>query len=104
MLTTGAVQNFERHHMDVVTAFLHGDLDNDIYMEAPAGFKDQSRSNLVCKLLEALYGLKQTPRLWHAKIYAFLICELKFIIVVRIHCLYNETLCKGDNADSTVRW
>ncbi len=53
--------------MDVVTAFLHGDIDKDTYMEVAAGFKDPSRSDIVCKLRKALYGLKQAPRLWHAK-------------------------------------
>ncbi len=54
MLATVAVQDLELHQMDVVTAFLHGNLDKDIYMEVPAGFKDPSRPNLVCKLLKTL--------------------------------------------------
>ncbi len=68
MLATVAVKYLELHQMDVVTAFLHGDIDKDIYMEVPAGLKDPSRSDLVCKLRKALYGLKQALRLWHAKI------------------------------------
>ena len=54
--------DLELFQMDVVTAFLNGDLDEDIYMEVPAGFKDPRRPELVCKLLKALYGLKQAPR------------------------------------------
>ncbi len=48
MLATVAVNDLELHQMDVVTAFLHGDIDKDIYMEVPAGFKDLSRSDIVC--------------------------------------------------------
>ncbi len=54
MLATVAVQDVEQHQMDIVTAFLHGDLDKDIYIEVPAGFKDPSRPNLVYKYLKIL--------------------------------------------------
>ncbi len=59
MLATVAIQDLELHKMDLVTAFLHGDLDKNMYMEVPDGFKDHSHPNLVCKLLKALYGFKQ---------------------------------------------
>ena len=88
MLATVAVNDLELHQMDVVTAFLHGDIDKDIYMEVPGGFKDPSRPDLVCKLRKALYGLKQAPRLWHAKIDAFLIDELRFVSSPNDPCLY----------------
>ena len=64
--------------MDVKTAFLYGDLEQDIYMEQPEGFVDPKYPNHVCKLQKALYGLKQAPRQWHAKIDEFLISELEF--------------------------
>ncbi len=95
MLATVAIQDLELHQMDVVTAFLHGDLDKNIYMEVPGGFKDPSRPNLVCKLLKALYGLKQAPRLWHAKIDAFLIGELEFISSPNDPCLYVKHTAKA---------
>lgn len=88
MLATVAVHDLELHQMDVVTAFLHGELDTDIYMEIPAGFRTPSRQSLVCKLLKALYGLKQAPRLWHAKIDTFLITDLSFTSSPNDPCLY----------------
>ena len=45
--------------MDVKTAFLHGDLDEEIYMEQPKGFEVYGKIPLVCKLKKRLYGLKQ---------------------------------------------
>ena len=76
------------HQMDVVTAFLNGDLDVEIFMEVPAGMRDPNRPNLVCKLLKALYGLKQAPRQWYAKIHKFLVDELGFKSCSYEPCLY----------------
>ena len=59
--------------MDVKNAFLHGELDRDIYMDQPKGFESQSHPNYVCKLKKALYGLKQAPRAWYGKIAEFLL-------------------------------
>ena len=80
--------DLECDQMDVVTAFLNGDLDEEIFMEVPAGFRDPSRPNLVCRLLKALYGLKQAPRQWYAKIHRFLTSILKFISSAYEPCLY----------------
>ncbi|KAJ4723417.1 Retrovirus-related Pol polyprotein from transposon TNT 1-94 [Melia azedarach] len=59
--------------MDVKNAFLHGELDREIYMEQPKGFECKERSHYVCKLKKALYGLKQAPRAWYGKIAEFLV-------------------------------
>ena len=48
--------------MDVKTAFLHGDLEEEIYMEQPEDFKKKGKEDFVCKLNKNLYGLKQAPR------------------------------------------
>ena len=47
--------------MDVKTAFLHGDLEEEIYMTQPMGFKAAGKEELVCKPKKFLYGLKQSP-------------------------------------------
>lgn len=53
------------HQMDVVTAFLNGTLDEDIYMQQPEGYVEEGNEHLVCKLKKSLYGLKQSPRCWN---------------------------------------
>jgi len=59
--------DWEVHQMDVHNAFLHGDLDEEVYIKFPPGFgSDDNRK--VCRLRKALYGLKQAPRCWFAKL------------------------------------
>ncbi|ONK80560.1 uncharacterized protein A4U43_C01F19190 [Asparagus officinalis] len=59
--------------MDVKTAFLHGDLDEEIYMTQPMGYKAAGREELVCKLKKSLYGLKQSLRQWYKRFDSFMI-------------------------------
>ena len=58
-----AAENLHLEQLDVKTAFLHGDLEEDLYMIQPEGFTVQGQENLVYKLRKSLYGLKQAPRL-----------------------------------------
>ena len=61
-----AVQNgMLLHQMDVVTAFLNGTLEEDIFMQQPDGYVKEGSEHLVCKLKKSLYGLKQSPRCWN---------------------------------------
>ena len=64
--------NLELHHIDIETAFLHGDLDEEIYMEQPPYFVSSTIPHYVCKLHKSLYGLKQSSRMWHHKLHTYL--------------------------------
>nr|GEY91768.1 hypothetical protein [Tanacetum cinerariifolium] len=59
-----AHKNMVVYHMDVNTAFLNGNLREEVYVAQPDGFVDQDNPNHVYKLKKALYGLKQAPRTW----------------------------------------
>lgn len=68
-----AAQGWKVHQMNVKNAFLHGDLFEEIYMEQPYGFIQDS--SLVCRLKKSLYDLKQAPRAWHEKMDSFLLSQ-----------------------------
>ena len=56
------------HQMDVKSAFLNGDLQEEVYMTQPEGYVVPSQEEKVCRLKKSLYGLKQAPRAWYIKI------------------------------------
>lgn len=70
ILSIAAKENLEIEQFDVKTAFLYGDLLEEIYMEVPEGV--EADSSKVCKLNKSLYGLKQSPRCWNKKFTLFL--------------------------------
>ena len=63
LLSIAAAYDLEIEQMDVKTPFLHGDLEEEIYMSQPEHYVVKGKSHLVCKLKKSLYGLKQSPRL-----------------------------------------
>lgn len=67
ILAIAALRNLEVHQMDVKTAFLNGELDEEMYMEQPEGFSAPGQSKKICRLVKSLYGLKQAPKQWHEK-------------------------------------
>ena len=71
VLAIAASNGWKVHHMDVKSAFLHGEIQEYIYVQKPEGFQEVPL--LVCRLKKSLYGLKQAPRAWYAKMDAFLL-------------------------------
>ena len=67
VLAIAALKYLEVHQMDVKTAFLNGDLNEEIYMEQPEGFSAPGQEMKVYRLVKSLYGLKQAPKQWHEK-------------------------------------
>ena len=62
LIAIAVIHNLMKHRMDVKTAFLNGDLEEEIYMEQPEGFTMPNNEHKACKLLKSLYGLKQAPK------------------------------------------
>ena len=75
--------------MDVKTAFLNGDLDEEVYMEQPEGFVLPGNEHKVCKLTKSLYGLKQAPKQWHEK-FDSVILEYGFKHNGADRCIYSK--------------
>ena len=66
-LAVATANNCVLHQMDVQNAFLHGDLTEEVFMKMPPGFASKSPGK-VCRLRRSLYGLRQAPRCWFAKL------------------------------------
>jgi hypothetical protein len=75
--------------MDVVTAFLNGSVEEDVYMRQPPGYEDPACPDHVCRIIKNLYGLKQAPRVWHKTIDPFL-KSLGFQPLAADPCLYYQ--------------
>ncbi|KAI3788196.1 hypothetical protein L2E82_00927 [Cichorium intybus] len=71
-LAYAAHKNFKVYQMDVKCAFLHGEIDRDVYIQQPPGFEDPQFPNHSFKLQKAVYGLKQAPRAWYSTLSTFL--------------------------------
>ena len=73
ILSIAVSRGWTLRQLDVQNAFLHGILEEEVYMWQPPGYADPRRPRFVCKLEKALYGLKQAPRAWYARLCAKLI-------------------------------
>ena len=66
-ISMAATHDWPLHQLDIKNAFLHGDLQEEVYVEQPPGFVAQGEYGKVCRLHKSLYGLKQSPRAWFGK-------------------------------------
>ena len=73
VISLAAQYHLKLHQMDVTTAFLNGELEEEVYMRQPEDFVVKGNEHLVCKLKRSIYGLRQSPRCWNYT----LDCKLK---------------------------
>ena len=85
-----AAKNLHLEQLNVKTTFLHGDLEEDLYMIQLEEFIVQGQENLVCKLRKSLYGLKQAPRQWYKKFDSFM-HRIGFKRCEVDHCYYVKS-------------
>ncbi len=76
LFAIAAFYDLDIDQMDVKTAFFYGLIDQLVYMQIPKGSEDATNKKMVCKLLKALYGLNQVPRLWYKRLSKFLLEKL----------------------------
>ena len=84
MFSITAGLKLKLYHIDIEIAFLHCDLDEEIYTEQPPYFVSSTIPHYVCKLHKSLYGLKQSSRMWHHKLHTYL-------EAIGFRCLQAET-------------
>ena len=94
LVNLAASNGWEIHHLDVKTAFLHGELKETVYVTQPKGFKEKGHEDKVYKLNKALYGLRQASRAWNNKLNRVL-KELKFEKCSKEPSVYRKVM--GEN-------
>lgn len=77
------------HHLDVKSAFLNGELEEEVYVTQPEGYQKKENPQKVYRLTKALYGLKQAPRAWNAcldrylKSLGFIRCAHEYSVYIK---------------------
>ncbi|CAK9820237.1 Retrovirus-related Pol polyprotein from transposon TNT 1-94 [Anthophora quadrimaculata] len=87
LLAIAAKKDYEIMKFDVKTAFLYGDLQEEIYLEQPPGYTNESQPDAVFKLHRSLYGLKQSPKCWNKKFTRFL-NEFNLVNIASDKCVF----------------
>ena len=97
VIALAACGNMKLHQMDVKTAFLNGELSEEVFMSQPEGFVEKGKESFVCRLKKSIYGLKQSPRCWNTALDAHL-KKMKFVQTKGDPCLYVST----DRAETVI--
>lgn len=95
LMAIAARKGFQVDHLDVTTAFLYGDLQEEVYMKQPEGLVDSMHADKVCRLKKALYGLKQSARSWYTKISTTLL-TLGFESLKSEPCVFRSVSTEGE--------
>src|ERR1044072_9997982 len=95
VLALVASQDMILEQMDVKTVFLHGKIEEQIYMEQPEGFEETGQRQ-VCNLKRSLYGLKQSPRKWYKRFDSYVL-KIGFGRCEYDCCVYVRSLDDGSN-------
>ena len=88
LLALAAQHAYKLRHVDIVGAFLNGDMEEQVFMKQPEGFVDPGKQHMVCELLKALYGLKQAGMVWNKRFSTFLTETLRFKQLCADPCIY----------------
>ncbi|KAE8670806.1 hypothetical protein F3Y22_tig00112079pilonHSYRG00011 [Hibiscus syriacus] len=89
LFALASIHKLQVHQMDVKTAFLNGDLDEEIYMEQPLGFEAPGMEGKVYRLKKSLYGLKQAPKQWYEKFHKTIL-SFGFVVNGSDACVYSK--------------
>jgi hypothetical protein len=90
LLALAAQEGWKVHHMDMKSAFLNGDLKEEVYVRQLAGFIITDQEGNVLRLRKALYGLRQAPRAWNSKLDDTL-KKMDFIQSEHEHAMYRRS-------------
>lgn len=90
ILALATQHGWEIYQLDLKSAFLHGELKEEVFVQQPLGYEKKGEEDKVYKLKKALYGLKQAPRAWYSKIETYFVQE-GFVKCSCEHTLFIKT-------------
>ena len=86
VIALAAQEGWSIFQLDVKSAFLHGELSEEVFVQQPQGYETKGEEPKVYKLNKALYGLKQAPRVWYSKIEPYFAKEASKGVIVNTPC------------------
>lgn len=90
VIALACCRGWNLYHLDVKSAFLNGQLNEEVYVSQPPGYEVKGKEDMVYKLHKALYGLKQAPRAWNKKIDSFFPGTWLYKVFSGVWCLCEE--------------